>query len=74
MRKTVLLLASTALIVLLACGVALAAIINGTNDELVGTDKRDIIKGRGGQDKIRAKGGNGEVYGQDGRDIIGEQR
>ena len=41
-----------ALAVVVASGVALAATINGTNhaDRLVGTSKRDTIKGFGGGD------------------------
>ena len=59
MRRTVLLLASVGLAVLLASGVALAATVrceggtcNGTlkDDRIVGTDQRDVVEALGGAD------------------------
>jgi hypothetical protein len=50
MRKAMLLGALMTLALLLACGVALAATINGTNgdDRLLGTSRSDTIQGFGG--------------------------
>jgi hypothetical protein len=58
MRKTVLLLVSTALVVLLASGVALAATYHvGDNgpDRILGTDVADTLIGRGGTTLSLAK-------------------
>ena len=70
MRKSVLLLASMALAVLLASGVALAANVKGTDgvDVLYGTPSRDVINPFSGNDTVYAKGGNDDVrhsYGND---------
>jgi Ca2+-binding RTX toxin-like protein len=70
MRKTVLVLASITLAVLLASGVALAANIKGDGDDnvLTGTASRDTINPFGGNDTVYAKGGNDDVrhsYGND---------
>jgi Ca2+-binding RTX toxin-like protein len=70
MRKTVLVLASITLAVLLASGVALAANIKGDGNDnvLTGTKSRDTINPFGGNDTVYAKGGNDAVrhsYGND---------
>ena len=70
MRKSVLLLASMALAVLLASGVALAATVKGTSgdDVLYGTPSRDVINPFNGNDVVYADGGNDDVrhsYGND---------
>ena len=70
MRKTILVLASMALAVLLASGIALAATVKGDENDnvLTGTDSRDTINPFGGNDTVYAKGGNDDVrhsYGND---------
>jgi Ca2+-binding RTX toxin-like protein len=72
MRKTVLVLASMALAVLLASGVALAANIKGTegDDELYGTTSRDTIIPFGGDDTVYALGSNDDVRHSFGNDTI----
>jgi Ca2+-binding RTX toxin-like protein len=82
MRKTVLLLASMTLAVLLAAGVALAATIQcpnrgenrcvGTaqNDTMTGTQRPDDMRGRRGNDSINARGGNDKLAGNDGGDTL----
>ena len=70
MRRTVLVLASITLAVLLASGVALAANIkcDGNDNVLTGTESRDTINPFGGNDTVYAKGGNDDVrhsYGND---------
>jgi hypothetical protein len=64
MRRTVILLASTALAVLLSCGAALAlnaASCEGGGIRCVGTDKPDLVRGSDDLDAI---------YGRDGGDIL----
>jgi Ca2+-binding RTX toxin-like protein len=73
MRKTVLLLTTIALALLLAGGVALAAtkqcqvgvISKGTtgNDTITGTNKNDTIKGLAGNDNISARDGIDKIDG-----------
>jgi Ca2+-binding RTX toxin-like protein len=72
MRKTVLLLATMALAVLLASGVALAANIKGTeyDDVLTGTSSRDTVNPFAGNDKVYALGGNDDVRHSYGNDYI----
>ena len=70
MRKTILVLASVALAVLLASGIALAATVKGDGNDnvLEGTPNRDVINPFGGNDTVYAKGGNDDVrhsYGND---------
>jgi hypothetical protein len=82
--RVLVVLASAALILLLASGAALAAnridcsnnpgtLCFGTprNDEIKGTDGRDEIRAREGSDVVRAGGGNDLVYGQRGADSLG---
>src|SRR5829696_3786756 len=80
-RRTLLIMASIMLGVLLLGGVALAATIDGTSgpDDLVGTDKDDVIHGSGGKDYISglassdvlyAGAGNDTVVGREGNDRI----
>lgn len=70
MRKTVLLLASMALAVLLASGVALAATFWGTdgNDYIRGTDNADTILGLDGRDVLEGRGGGDMIKGGPGSD------
>ena len=58
--------------VLLVSGVALAAVINGTDgdDTLTGTQKADSIYGHGGNDTIRGRAGADEIWGGTGSDLI----
>ena len=70
MRKTILVLASMALAVLLASGIALAATVKGDGNDnvLTGTSNRDVINPFGGNDTVYALGGNDDVrhsYGND---------
>gem|GEM_PF-2321430 len=68
-RRPVLVLAVAAALVL-ASGVALAAVVNGTggDDRLVGTGGADTIQGFGGGDTVRALDGKDEVSGGEGSD------
>jgi hypothetical protein len=72
MKKTVLLLASLALAMLLASGVALAANVKGNekDNELTGTPSRDTIIPFGGNDTVYALGGNDDVRHSYGKDYI----
>jgi Ca2+-binding RTX toxin-like protein len=72
MRKTILVLTSVDLAVLLAGGVALAANIKGTggNDVLEGTPSRDVLIPFDGNDTLRGGRGNDVIYGGAGRDLI----
>src|ERR687897_2850 len=81
MRKTFLVLASMALAVLLASGIALAATVKGDENDnvLTGTPNRDVINPFAGNDTVYALGGNDDVrhsfgndtiYGGDGRDTL----
>jgi Ca2+-binding RTX toxin-like protein len=73
MRKTLLLLTTMALALLLAAGVALAATVtcqvgvacNGTSsgDTITGTNSNDTIKGLGGNDSISARDGIDKING-----------
>jgi Ca2+-binding RTX toxin-like protein len=80
-RRTILLLASISLAVLLACGVALAATVDcvagevscvGTknDDTLNGSDERDEMYGSGGDDLLLGNGGDDELLGYRGKDTI----
>jgi hypothetical protein len=72
MRKTVLLLASIALTMMLASGVALAVNKVGTSgpDTLRGTNEGDNLVGQGGNDDISGAGGRDVVVGGGGRDVV----
>ena len=82
MRKTVLFMASTALAVLLVCGVALAADIQCPNragnlcvgttgdDTLLGTANSDEIRGLDGADLIKGLGAKDLLRGGPGNDEI----
>ncbi len=84
MRRTVLLLAVMAAVLVMASGVALAATIIGTaNDEILqGTNQDDTIRARGGDDVVLGRegadglrGGNGEdsLYGGRGADFLSSE-
>jgi Ca2+-binding RTX toxin-like protein len=83
MRKTILLLASTALAVFLASGVAWAVVTDpiyctagtscqgtGGTDVIIGTPSRDVIIPYDGEDTVYAGGGNDEVRHSFGNDTI----
>jgi Ca2+-binding RTX toxin-like protein len=72
MRRTLLLLASMGLAMLLASGVALAANIRGDGNDnvLTGTSSRDTINPFGGNDRVYALGRNDSVRHSYGNDYI----
>jgi Ca2+-binding RTX toxin-like protein len=63
MRRTIVLLATMALTVLVASGVALAV-------NKVGTDGPDTLRGTNGDDNLIGKGGNDDLYALNGRDTL----
>jgi Ca2+-binding RTX toxin-like protein len=80
-RRALLIMATMGLAVLLLGGVALADTIDGTSaaDDLVGTDKDDVIHASGGADYVSglaapdvlyAGAGNDTVVGREGNDHI----
>jgi hypothetical protein len=71
-RKTILLLASTALIVLLASGVALAAIRTGDDErnDIFGTNRADALLGRGGNDFMSGRDGALMLLGEERHDVL----
>jgi Ca2+-binding RTX toxin-like protein len=72
MRRTILLLATMALTLLVASGVALAVTKIGTNgpDTLRGTNGADNLFGKGGNDKLYALAGKDNLLGGPGKDIV----
>jgi len=72
MRRTILLLATMALTLLVASGVALAVTKIGTNgpDTLKGTNGDDNLIGKGGNDELYALGGNDNLLGGPGKDLV----
>ena len=72
MRRIVLVLATMALAILVAGGVALAANIkgDGSDNVLTGTELRDTINPFGGNDTVYALGGNDDVRHSFGADTI----
>ena len=72
MRRAILLVATVALTLLVASGVALAVNRVGTNgaDVLKGTDGADNLVGLGGQDDLFGKGGSDNLVGGEGRDAV----
>ena len=72
MRRTILLLATMALTLLVASGVALAVNKIGTNgpDTLRGTNKADNLLGEGGNDRIFGLAGRDNLLGGAGKDIV----
>jgi Ca2+-binding RTX toxin-like protein len=86
-RRGVLLLTSMVVMVVVAAGVALAALVDcgdfgrpggnclGTNqsDQITGTSERDIITAASGGDNVEARGSNDDVYGDAGGDTLNGQ-
>src|SRR5215217_1897364 len=72
MRRTILLLATMSLTLLVASGVALAVTKIGTDgpDTLRGTNAADNLAGRGANDKLLALAGNDNLIGGSGKDVI----
>jgi Ca2+-binding RTX toxin-like protein len=73
LRKMLTLLASMALGVVLACGVALAADIScptGDDGLCVGTPDHDLLRGTPGRDKMLARSGNDTLFGNEQNDIL----
>ena len=68
MRRTLLLLATTALALLVASGVALAATINCTGGSCVGTQSRDTLFGSPRVDNEFGLGGGDLMYGYESAD------
>jgi len=79
-RRAVLLITAMAAVLVVACGVALAANISckagttcfGTNkaDTMTGTNQADDMRGRGGGDTIHGRDGDDKALGGDGNDDI----
>ena len=72
MRRTILVLATMALTLLVASGVALAVTKIGTNgpDTLRGTNGADTLVGKGGNDELYALGGRDQLLGGPGKDLV----
>jgi Ca2+-binding RTX toxin-like protein len=72
MRRTMLLVATMALTLLVASGVALAVTtIGGPGpDHLRGTNGDDILIGKGGNDILNSLAGNDELLGGRGKDVV----
>jgi Ca2+-binding RTX toxin-like protein len=72
MRRTIVLLATMALTLLVASGVALAVNKIGTNgrDILEGTNGHDNLVGRGGNDDLFSQAGNDNLLGGPGKDRL----
>jgi Ca2+-binding RTX toxin-like protein len=72
MRRTTLLVAMVAGLLVLASGVALAVNIVGNNGPnlLIGTQQADNIAGAAGNDTINARGGNDRAFGDSGTDEL----
>src|SRR5215211_6064663 len=72
MRRTILLLATMALTLLVASGVALAVTKIGTNgpDTLRGTNEADNLLGKGGNDVLFSLAGRDTLLGEEGKDWV----
>jgi Ca2+-binding RTX toxin-like protein len=72
MRRTILLMATMALTVLVASGVALAVTKIGTDgpDHLVGTNGDDNLLGKGGNDELFSLAGDDTLLGGTGKDRV----
>ena len=73
MRRTIVLLATMTLTLLVASGVALAVNKIGTNgpDTLRGTNGDDNLIGKGGNDRLFALNGRDNLSGGPGKDLVG---
>ena len=72
MRRTGLLLAATALLMVALAGAALAATIDGDqrDNRLVGTEQADTLRGLRGSDSIYGRGGEDTLSGNSGDDTV----
>ena len=72
MRRTVVLLATMVLTLLLASGVALAVTKIGTDgpDHLKGTNGDDHLIGKGGNDILNSLAGDNNLVGGPGKDVV----
>jgi hypothetical protein len=72
MRRTIALLATMALTLLVASGVALAVTKIGTNgpDTLMGTNKADNLVGLDGNDRLFSLAGRDNLLGGPGKDVV----
>ena len=72
MRRTIMLLATMALTLLVASGVALAVNKIGTNgpDTLRGTKGNDRLEGRGGDDRLKGRKGDDKIFPGKGDDKV----
>src|SRR5215213_1606108 len=72
MKRTMLLLSAIALILLVACGVALAVVKTGGpgRDTFIGTKGPDTLSGGGGRDRIEGRGGTDVLSGGAGDDFL----
>src|SRR5918997_2256595 len=72
MRRVTLLVSAIGVVMLLICGVALAAEFDGTPeaDTIVGTPNPDEIRGRGGNDTLSGAGASDFVRGDAGNDSV----
>jgi Ca2+-binding RTX toxin-like protein len=72
MRRTILLLATMSLTLLVASGVALAVTKIGTNgpDTLRGTNGADQLLGKGGNDHLFSLAGRDNLLGGSGKDLV----
>ena len=73
MRRTGLLLAATALLMVALAGAALAATIDGDrrDNRLVGGEEADTIRGLGGNDTVYGRGDEDTLRGYSGDDTVG---
>jgi Ca2+-binding RTX toxin-like protein len=77
MRRTILLVATMALTLLVASGVALAVNKVGTNgpDTLIGTNGDDNLSGKGGNDTLFSSAGDDNLVGGPGKDrLVGGEK
>jgi Ca2+-binding RTX toxin-like protein len=72
MRRTIVLLATMTLTLLVASGVALAVTKIGTDgpDYFRGTNGDDILIGKGGNDILNSQAGNDDLLGGRGKDVV----
>ena len=72
MRRMTLLFVAMAMVLVLGSGVALAALVEGTNrdDTLTGTPRADTIRAYGGDDLVRSLGGPDRIFGGYGNDSL----
>jgi hypothetical protein len=71
MKRAGIFLTLMSVMVFVFAGIALAAVVNGNNNNtLVGTPSHDVIRGFGGNDTIRGRGGDDELMGGTGNDYI----